>query len=692
MVVAANPHQNNHNKYDKKTIRNVSMFKVNKCDISLHTAAIRNFLVGVTDILSNNSCRINEIDRSGKTALHHAASVGNIDIVKKLIDSGSNLYAKTKISKSNIFHCAALSGKKYLLVYLSEYIKETKGENKFIRLATSLNNNGKLPAHCAAQSGNIEAFMYLIQLDPSQIKTTTNDGRTYHHLAAERGHFELVQHLYDSKLNFIDGKEPVTTDHYNIFFYAFHSGNVQLAKYIVEKYKDNKPSYEITIKNQSSKRLTPVHAAALSSNIELAEYVLGIQNLQLNCINMTEHRTPLCYAAISGSIQMVEFLLKKGAELNAPCTVPLLHCAAQGGNIEIIKLLLSEKYNLKNQLSMTVCVGNYPTNIFHAAVFSGTDEMIKYLCESHFSNDEIKRLLICDGYPSPIEIACARGNLIAVEYFVNNHYYPSSIISSLNAAAKNRYLDIVEFLLDKFYPIGSIYDENELISSPLLNLLATWCEKIDFFKLLIEKRNFDPHKPIETKTPFMNALSSGNFPIVEMYINFYPPEDSTFLLHEVARSGNVKLAKYLIQHIPKVLDYLKTFTSTQSGNLQPIHLAVISKKIKLIRYFVETLGANVNAFNEFRLTPLHFASFTSFGICTKDQQQIIEYLIKSGAYISLNAKAQFFPGIHGNGLTPIDVASNAQIKKILEKYSPIIHAERLLIKPGEVSIKYVTLF
>lgn len=60
-------------------------------------------------------------------------------------------------------------------------------------------------------------------------------------------------------------------------------------------------------------------------------------------------RTPLCFAAARGDLELVQVLVGAGADVNAFCdNVTPLSCASRSGNLEIMRYLLDRGANVKD--------------------------------------------------------------------------------------------------------------------------------------------------------------------------------------------------------------------------------------------------------------------------------------------------------------------------------------------------------
>jgi ankyrin repeat protein len=151
---------------------------------------------------------INATNDKGVTALHYASFVGDIKIIKLLIDKGkANLDIKTKRGL-NIIHYSAQGNKPNSLMYF--YIKLKDDNISLInKLIKEEDEGGSTPLHWAAYSNAEDVLMYLINLDIFQnekekqdyINKTDNQGYTPLHLSVSSKSRRIVMKLLQSGAN-----------------------------------------------------------------------------------------------------------------------------------------------------------------------------------------------------------------------------------------------------------------------------------------------------------------------------------------------------------------------------------------------------------------------------------------------------------------------------------------------------------
>jgi ankyrin len=142
----------------------------------LHKAAEKQNLECVNLLLENAPGILELQDRWEQTALHLAASVGDTDIVERLLAGHANIEARDSWGQTPLM-VASAAGQMEAVMSLLEHGASI----------TTANNNGATALHVAAEQGHIEIIGLLIDRGAS---LTANDiqGRCPLHVAAAAGH------------------------------------------------------------------------------------------------------------------------------------------------------------------------------------------------------------------------------------------------------------------------------------------------------------------------------------------------------------------------------------------------------------------------------------------------------------------------------------------------------------------------
>ena len=128
--------------------------------------------------------------------------------------------------------------------------------------------------------------------------------------------------------------------------------------------------------NEYHNGTTPLHNAVKCGNEEIVKLLISY-GADVNAVN-SQGETPLMQAS-SGSSKLVEILLDNGADLNKRVSsgssegATLLHSAAQAGNYDLIKSLLSKGFNINAKDNKGYTPLHYTIYGYYIAQHSNTD-------------------------------------------------------------------------------------------------------------------------------------------------------------------------------------------------------------------------------------------------------------------------------------------------------------------------------
>ena len=105
--------------------------------------------------------------------------------------------------------------------------------------------------------------------------------------------------------------------------------------------------------NSNSEELASIHWAAGSGNIEIVKYLLSDEVNENASLTRGNNFSPLHAASMNGFTNIVELLIEKGANVNVqtdPQKYAPIHSASFGGHLETIKVLVDNgaDLNLRN--------------------------------------------------------------------------------------------------------------------------------------------------------------------------------------------------------------------------------------------------------------------------------------------------------------------------------------------------------
>ncbi|KAL6503150.1 hypothetical protein OROHE_023779 [Orobanche hederae] len=162
-------------------------------DTALHSAARAGNLEVILEIINEKGeeAALNELlskqNQSGETALYVAAECGHVDLVEKLVKYYDIGYAAIKAKNGfDAFHIAAKLGELEILRVLMEGIPQ---------LLATVDQSNATPLHTSAAQGHCEVVDFLLKKNSSLATIARNNGKTALHSSARNGHLDVVKSL-----------------------------------------------------------------------------------------------------------------------------------------------------------------------------------------------------------------------------------------------------------------------------------------------------------------------------------------------------------------------------------------------------------------------------------------------------------------------------------------------------------------
>ena len=408
---------------------------INGCT-ALHVAAEQGQLRAVEVLISKNQSLVNMQDAADLTPLAYAAIHGHTDVIKYLIAHGANKYLTGKRATA-VYSAAQRGFsvdtpvpvkeslvRERVLKYIQDSVTNKRGYLPFHRAA----QNGHLEAMklfqpdehicgkdgyalacylalpCAVESGNLEILDFVMHLLAGRrdrqmehkIRAFSN-GVTPLLLAASSGHVSVMQwylsqpdaHLrqgdltgacalhYAARYGHTEAVQFLLEKDAELVKIKTHSGVSPLheaAEYGHSKVIELLLEYNAEIDPRDKSGSTPLALAAKNGHVEALTLLIS-RGASLTVTDSTSGRTPLHIAAAAGRKACVEVLIQNKADIEAKDSTkqtPLL-CAADHGQLEVIKCLLSHNADIKQQSTYG--------NALVLALKHG-DEIVHYLIEN----------------------------------------------------------------------------------------------------------------------------------------------------------------------------------------------------------------------------------------------------------------------------------------------------------------------
>ncbi|GFX74022.1 ankyrin-1 [Trichonephila clavipes] len=645
--------------------------------IPLHLAAEKGH-IEIVEILILEGNDLNFKDDFGSTALHYSSKNEHLDVVKILIRNGAVINIWNNMHVSPLFltiengnfeiiefliaegadinltnylghkalHFSILYRKKEVLEYLIQ-----KGEN--------VNDpcDGLTPLQFAVQNNDFEMAQVLIN-NGAEIDADSDSGLTPLCLAVRNNNKEIVKILlkYGADIN---AKKSLPLSSAILF------GLNNIAAILLE-------NEETDIHYRGIDGNSLLHIASKQGNCFIVETLLA-RGADANAITLQNGISPLHCAADAGYVEIVKILLKSKAKINAVSNDGLtpLHLAALKGHTSVVKLLLENEANAK-------ITDNENRNSVEIAVANGNVEVAKFLLQEKIFHINDKGNC---GF-SLLHIAAQEGNLNVVKYLIDHGADVNSENDAgskpIHIAAREGHKDIVELFLN----CKSLNNYLGAFDQSLVHY-ATLGSKTEVLKLLIELK-FDVNATDRNDVkPIHIAVNTGDKNILLILLQrgaYYDALYDGLTPLQLALNCNHVCCVQLLILIKELFNAVKhnnfsevencikkgvVFNVKNSENVSPLHYACWKGYEGIVNLLLEN-KADPNVIGKGGSTPLHYAAkFNHFSI-------VKILLLNGGVY---NAKCN-------NHRNPLDFTSNNDIKKLLQLIEECFRK----VKKGDIEI------
>lgn len=468
--------------------------------------------------LLNADILIDDVDRLGRSALHHAVSMGNLVITQELLRSGANPRLRDSMCRTPLHYAAQVDKK------ISNLLLERKADPQVCQYG------GWTPFHIAAQSGNVDVMEVLWKAAPAVIKQSINNGRTPLHFADNQigaktwllahnievdtkddsGDTALMTAARSGCISTVDlllsyKADPQLRDNSmkTALHHAAAEGSVSVAQRLLER--------DISIINYSDyEQQSALHVAIQRKQTEFARKLLTHQPyIDIN-LQDGDGNTALLLAVKRMDVITAQLLVESGADTEARNKVgqTALLIAVSNGEEKLWKMLLDRP----NGSNINAGGGIYPTAL-HNASYQGELKTVEQLV-NHGANVNARG----GQYHTALQAAAASGFDDVVEYLLERGADASVIggqfSNALNAAAYSGTFGVVPKLSDWGAAINAKDDQGRTALH-----LAAWRGSRDVIDWLVERDSDLSVKDHQGRTILHHAAIGGNADIVEWLLS-----------------------------------------------------------------------------------------------------------------------------------------------------------------------------
>ena len=576
-----------------------------------HAAAVGQ--VDVINLLHEKRCHVDLMDNEGRTPLHYAATNGDIETIRILTAMDSNVNSVDNEGNTPLkwsVMCEQNAAMEELTrhggtVEIEEMEPSADTLNTPVKQATKSSDlhittegGGKCSPYDtkqlyedvfeAARCGDTATIQSFLN-SGGPVDLTDEDGRTLLHCAAGEGQIKVVELLIKRGCCI----HPLDRNGWTPSIYATACGHVQTVQLIKQQFNEpHEKQYSIYSVDNHGRSV--LHFAAQYGLLHMIE-LLAEQGLNVN-LDDDEGWTPLHYAATHGQLESVRTLLRLGGRESMTKVAGIygtpLHQAVAGGHKDIVSLLLNEGCPI-------IVVNTKGKSVLLFAAECGQIHMIELLAEQglnvNLGDDE--------GW-TPLHYAAAFGQLELVLTLLRLGGRESMTKvagadgTPLHQAVAGGHKDTVSLLLNEGCPINVV--------GSALHCAARFGQT-HMIEILAKQGLYVNLDDDEGQTPLHYAATHGQLESVRTLLKLGGRESMTKVagiygtpLHQAVAGGHKDIVSLL-------LDEGCPINVVNIEGKSVLHIAAQGCQIDMIDMLAEQ-GLDVNIGDDEGRTPLHYAA------------------------------------------------------------------------------------
>lgn len=479
--------------------------------------------------------------------------------------------------------------------------------------------------HRTAQEGLLKSAKYLLEKNLFKVDDQSFDGQTPLHFACAKGHLDLIKLLLEYGAN----RDILDNHGHSPLYYACLHGQAAEMIYLLQNGAGDESNCLQELLSQGGKSAVNGMLASrfMESNKELftacknGDLTLIKKKVEEDKCGLSNkdkfYCTPLHVASLNGKLNIVEYLLKSGADINAQDVQKMtpLHLAAMRGHLDIVKFLVSKGADLdmtnnKNILAIDIARQKNQVEVV-AYLTTAKQDVVKAREAAAIARkiEEEKAEI-----SNKLVEACKNGNLEELKSLLvkgcDINTKNSAGESLIRIACKNSQKDIVRFL---FLECADFSD------------LESWDPEDTYY--IVEFQSIIDE--------MFNACKAGNLIKLEELlaevtcINIQNTKGNS-LLHIASENGHLDIVKFLIEKGARIFANKKTY--------YPLYLAAKFGHLEMVTY-LKSLGHDMNIRDKYGRTPMHLA-------CANGHLDVVRYLVSEGALNNVLDRDNFSPLVY----------------------------------------------
>lgn len=372
----------------------------------------------------------------------------------------------------------------------------------------------------------------------------------------------------------------------------------------------------------------------------MLQQFIGLMGSFINLIQ--RDRTPLTVACHLGDLNIVEELIKAGADVNLrDNTHKPLTLACEEGHVGVVKLLIKAGANLNvkdgSVTALTASCELGYIGIVDELLTSGADVNLRgdsntpltFACEIG-SLSLVKKLIelgadvnLADDYKTPLTTACGMGCICVVEELIKRGAIVNlsdGYNTPLTAACQGVYINVTNRTLMAHHLLfkGMLMPFVFLINDPKIYFTRAYMSVVEH----LIKTRADVNLCDGSKTPLTTACEQGHVHIVKELINF----GADVNLRDEYNTPLIKACDF--GHLSVVKELIKASANVNLNDEYdtPLTSASVSQNVSLVEELVKA-GADIN---------LKYRSKTALTTaCEHGYSDVVKKLIELGADVNL---------------------------------------------------------